>query len=285
LLLAISARLPLSLLHGAARALGAIMARVPSRAARTTSRNVEVCFPQLEPADTRRLARASLQHSLCYLFEAGRSWSWSVARLRELSREPEGVEQLRQAVSAGRGLVLLAPHLGNWEIFRLLVSHGLPAHFLYLPSRWPALDSLLLESRSRGGLRMAAAGRQGVSKLLRALRAGELVGILPDQVPPDGSGVYAPFFAQQAYTMTLACKLAQRPGVRSFCGYAVRLPGGAGFRMVVQEIDLQKENLEESISAMNSAIEGMIAQHPEQYHWEYKRFRRQPDDSEFYPAG
>lgn len=162
------------------------------------------------------------------------------------------------------------------------MCYGLPAHFLYMPPDDPALDRLLLRSRARGGLRMAAGGQAGVGKLLRALRAGELVGILPDQVPADGSGVFAPFFAQPAYTMTLACKLAQRPGARVFCGYAKRLPAGAGFRAVVRELDLRRENLDESITAMNQAIEEMVRECPEQYQWEYKRFRRQPDNSEFY---
>lgn len=164
------------------------------------------------------------------------------------------------------------------------MCYGLHAHFLYMPPDDPALDRLLLRSRARGGLRMAAGGQAGVGKLLRALRAGELVGILPDQVPADGSGVFAPFFAQPAYTMTLACKLAQRPGARVFCGYAKRLPAGAGFRAVIRELDLRRENLDESITAMNQAIEEMVRECPEQYQWEYKRFRRQPDDTEFYTA-
>ena len=129
---------------------------------------------------------------------------------------------------------------------------------------------------------MAVAGKSGVAKLLRALREGEVVGILPDQVPADGSGEFAPFFGQPAYTMTLAAKLAQRPGVRVFCGYARRLPHAAGFRAEMRELDLRCENLDAALAAMNHAIEDMVRECPEQYQWEYKRFRRQPDDSEFY---
>ncbi len=162
------------------------------------------------------------------------------------------------------------------------MCYGYSAHFLYMPPDEPALDRLLLRSRARGGLRMAAAGQAGVGKLIRALKAGELVGILPDQVPADGSGVFAPFFDQPAYTMTLACKLAQRPGIRVFCGYAKRLPTGAGFRAVIRELDLRRETLDESITAMNQAIEELVRECPEQYQWEYKRFRRQPDNTEFY---
>ena len=202
--------------------------------------------------------------------------------MAKLIREAEGVDEFREAVATGNGVILLAPHLGNWEIFGISMCYGSPSHFLYMPPDEPALDRLLLRSRARGGLRMAAGGKKGVSKLLRALRAGELVGILPDQVPADGSGVFAPFFARPAYTMTLACKLAQRPGVRVFCGYAARLPGAAGFRAIVRELDLRRDSFDESVSAMNQAIEEMVQECPEQYQWEYKRFRRQPDNTEFY---
>ncbi len=258
--------------------------RVPNRAARTTLRNARTCFPELEVASARDFARLSLEHSLCGLFEMGRAWLWPVPRLIELVRESEGVGEFRRAALGGKGAVLLAPHLGNWEIFGISICHGIPAHFMYMPPQQPALDRLLRRSRSRGGLRLVAGDRTGVGKLLRALQAGELAGILPDQVPADGSGVFAPFFGQPAYTMTLACKLARRRGVRVFCGYAARLPGGAGFRVVVRELDLRANGLDASAAAMNRAIEEMVRECPEQYQWEYKRFRRRPDNSEFYAA-
>ena len=282
LFLTTSALLPLPLLHALARPLGSLLLRLPNRAARTTLRNLKACFPQLDEPSVRDLARRSLRHSLCALFEMGRAWLWPMPRMAKLIREAEGVDKFRDAVAAGNGVILLAPHLGNWEIFGISMCHGSPAHFLYMPPDNPALDRLLVRSRARGGLRMAAGGQAGVNKLLRALRAGELVGILPDQVPADGSGVFAPFFAQPAYTMTLACKLAQRNGVRVFCGYAARLPKSAGFRAVVRELDLRYENLDDSVTAMNQAIEEMVQECPDQFQWEYKRFRRQPDNTEFY---
>lgn len=284
LFLGLGALLPLPLLHGLARPLGSLLLWLPNRAARTTLRNVRTCFPELDAESIRKLARQSLQNSLCALFEMGRAWLWPMPKTIEMIRESEGVEAFRQAVSEGKGTILLAPHLGNWEIFGISMCYELPARFMYLPPRRPALDLLLRQSRARGGLRLAAAGKTGVAKLLRTLNSGELIGILPDQVPADRSGVFAPFFGQDAYTMTLACKLAQRPDVRVFCGYAARLPEGAGFRVNMQELGLRRDSLDESVAAMNRAIEGMVRECPEQYQWEYKRFRRQPDGSEFYQA-
>lgn len=282
--LALTARAPLRVLHGLAGPLGRLLLLIPNRAAKTTVLNLQTCFPELEPRVIRDLARTSMRNSLCSLFEMGRAWLWPMPKMIEMIRESKGVEAFRQAVSEGKGTILLAPHLGNWEIFGISMCYELPARFMYLPPRRPALDRLLRQSRARGGLRLAAAGKTGVSKLLRTLNSGELIGILPDQVPADRSGVFAPFFGQDAYTMTLACKLAQRPDVRVFCGYAARLPEGAGFRVDMQEFDLRRDSLDESVAAMNRAIEGMVRECPEQYQWEYKRFRRQPDGSEFYRA-
>ncbi|MCY4015989.1 MAG: lysophospholipid acyltransferase family protein [Gammaproteobacteria bacterium] len=282
LFLGACALMPLPLLHGLARLFGSVLLWLPNRAARTTLRNLRTCFPELDEAVLRELARASLRHSLCAMLEMGRAWLWPMPRMTGLIRESEGVDAFRRAVAAGDGVILLAPHLGNWEVFGISMCHGYPAHFLYMPPDDPALDRLLLRSRARGGLRMAAGGREGVGKLLRALRAGELVGILPDQVPADGGGVFAPFFGEAAYTMTLACKLAQRPGARVFCGYAKRLPASAGFSISVRELDLRRDKLEDAAAAMNQAIEELVRESPEQYQWEYKRFRRQRDDTEFY---
>ena len=280
--LRLSALLPLSWLHGGASLLVAWVLRFRVRAARTTLTNLQVSFPDLDEAELGKLARESLWHSLCALLEMGRAWCWPVPRLAELLGESAEVAEYRRAAASRDGVILLAPHLGNWEMFGITMTYGLQAHFLYAPPPNPAFDLLLRRSRERGGLRMAAAGKSGVAKMLRALREGEVVGILPDQVPADGSGEFAPFFGQPAYTMTLAAKLAQRPGVRVFCGYARRLPHAAGFRAEMRELDLRCENLDEALAAMNHAIEDMVRECPEQYQWEYKRFRRQPDNSEFY---
>ncbi len=281
-LLALAAVMPPDWSASLARSLGAVLACWPNRSARTTLRNIRTCFPELADNEARQLARASLQHSLCGLLETGPAWLWPVARVNTAVRETEGVGELRQALASGSGAILLAPHLGNWEIFGITVTYGLPAYFMHSPSRWPAVDRLMRGGRGRGGLRMVPADRSGVAAMLRALRGGELCGILPDQVPSDGSGVFAPFFGQPAYTMTLACKLARRTGARVFCGYAGRLPGGAGFRVVVRETELARPSLEDAVASMNSALEELVRECPEQYQWEYKRFRRQPDDSEFY---
>jgi KDO2-lipid IV(A) lauroyltransferase len=119
---------------------------------------------------------------------------------------------------------------------------------------------------------------------LKALQSGEIIAVLPDQVPADESGMYAPFFGVPALTMTLVSKLTQRTGAKVFCGFAQRLPKGKGFKVVLQEANpaVFSNNLEESITGLNESVEHSVELAVAQYQWEYKRFRRQPDGEDFY---
>lgn len=146
------------------------------------------------------------------------------------------------------------------------------------------MDRLLKEVRSRSGVKLAPTNRKGVAQLLTALRQGEMVGVLPDQVPADSSGGFAPFFGEPAFTMTLISKLVQRTEAEVFCGFAQRLPAGRGFRAVFRPADpaIASDDLTVSLTALNRTVQECVALAPSQYQWEYKRFRRRPDNSEFY---
>ena len=282
--LKLCAVMPLSWLHLLGRGWGKLLQLLPNRARETTARNLAVCFPDLGTANREQLTSRSLQHTACTLLEMGKAWMLPIEKTRDLVVAEEGAEELRATIASRRGVILLAPHLSNWEILGFYISKGIETSFMYQPPSSPAIDRLIKKSRSRSGVKMAPTNRKGVSQVMRALQNGELVGILPDQVPPDESGVFAPFFGQPAFTMTLVSKLAQRSGARVFCGFAQRLPRGEGFKVVVREAlpGIYDPDLQQSVAAMNASVQDLVAVAPEQYQWEYKRFRRQPDDSEFY---
>ncbi len=282
-LLRICAVLPLGALQALGRAAGRALRRGGGRARRTTERNIRTCFPRLSEAEVDALARDSLGQSVCTALEAGKAWLPPIAKTLALVRRAEGHGEFRAATESGRGVILLAPHLGNWEIYGLFASAGVPSTFMFQPPRRAGLAPLLAAGRSRGGLRLAPADRGGVARLLAALRRGELVGLLPDQVPADSGGVFAPFFGEPALTMTLAGRLAVRTGARVFCGFARRLPRGGGFEAVFMPAEgVADEDPAASAAALNRAVERCARAAPAQYHWEYKRFRRRPDDAEFY---
>ena len=276
--------LPLRVLHTLATGLGGLFAVIPNRSAATTRRNIDVCFPYLSPADREALARRSLVGMVCTALEMGKAWLLPVQQTLDLVTEAEGLEELRAAAATGDGVILLAPHLGNWEVFGYYACEGLASNFMYQPPKNPQMDALLRGVRAKSGVQLAPTNRKGVALLLSALQRGELVGVLPDQVPADEGGVYADFFGKSAFTMTLTSRLAQRGKPRVFCGFAQRLPKGKGFKVIVHEADagIYDQDLAASAAAINRSIERCVLLAPEQYQWEYKRFRRQPDDSEFY---
>jgi KDO2-lipid IV(A) lauroyltransferase len=278
------ALLPLSWLHALGRGLGLAFSRLPNRARSTTEKNLRTCFPGRDERWYQAMCRDSLQNTACTALEMGKAWMNPVSSTLSLVVESEGYEQYRQAVDSGDGVILLAPHLSNWEIFGFYACDEVAATFMYQPPRRAAMDRLLKEVRSRSGVSLAPTNRRGVAQLLSALQRGEMVGVLPDQVPADSSGEFAPFFGEPAFTMTLISKLAQRTGARIFCGFALRLPRGRGFRAIFREADpaIASAELLESVTALNRTVEQCVELAPSQYQWEYKRFRRRPDNSEFY---
>lgn len=201
-----------------------------------------------------------------------------------LVTQTEGLEEFRRAAKGNEGIILLAPHLSNWEIFGVYASQNIASTFMYQPPKLPALDRLLQRTRSRGGIKLAPTDRKGVSMVLKALQHGELVGVLPDQVPNDEGGEFATFFGEQALTMTLVSKLAARSNAKVFCGFVVRLPKGNGFKLLIREADkaIYDEDLLVSVQGLNKTVEKCVLMAVEQYQWEYKRFRKRPDGQKFY---
>jgi Kdo2-lipid IVA lauroyltransferase/acyltransferase len=194
-----------------------------------------------------------------------------------------GAELVEAAHAQGRGIVFLTPHLGCFEVTaqaiaeRFAARHG-PITVLYRPARQKWLRELMDGSRARPGLATAPATLAGVRQLIRALRRGEAVGLLPDQVPPEGMGVWAPFFGQPAYTMTLAARLVQQTGAVPLLVWGERLPRGAGYAVRFSAFDgtlpADASAQAESAAVINRAMERLIMQCPQQYLWGYNRYKQ-----------
>ena len=279
LFLRILALLPLSMTRALGRMLGLLTYLLPTRMRRTSETNLALCFPALDATKRRELLRASLANTFEAICETGAVWLWPASRTLNLITRVEGLELLQSAKAAGKGVLVLAPHLGNWEIFGLYLNVcgcGQSSQLYQAPAS-PALDRLIYEARSRAGARMVNTDNKGVAELLRALRAGEVVGILPDQVPPTNGGDFAPFFGIPALTMTLFTRLQHKTGALVVVGYARR--EADGFTVVFRQPDsaIYDGNLSQSLPALNRSIEIVVKEAPAQYQWEYKRFKRQPE--------
>jgi len=199
--------------------------------------------------------------------------------------EWHGAALIDDALRAGRGLLLLTPHLGSFELSAQAYAERWgrlkPITVLYRPARHPALRALQERARARPALAAAPADLGGVRQMLRALRRGEAVGLLPDQVPPHGQGTWAPFFGRPAYSMTLAARLALQSGAPVLLARCERLPAGRGYRLSLSPLAepipaaaADDDALQRAQAAViNRAMEQQIRQCPEQYLWGYNRYK------------
>ncbi|WP_298827969.1 lysophospholipid acyltransferase family protein [uncultured Piscinibacter sp.] len=227
-------------------------------------------------------ARAAIAEAGRMVMELPFLWLRPATRpLAEFTRI-EGAELVAAAHADGRGLLLLTPHLGCFEICaqayaeRFAPQYG-PVTVLYRPAKQGWLREVIESSRARPGLATAPASLAGVRQMIRALRRGETVGLLPDQVPPEGMGEWAPFFGRPAYTMTLAARLAQQTGAAVLLIWGERLRGGRGYVVRIlpmnEALPVDVAAQAESAAVINRAMESLIRQCPQQYLWGYHRFK------------
>ena len=192
----------------------------------------------------------------------------------------DGAEHVQAALDRQRGIVFLTPHLGCFEVTAQAYAarfgaQGQPMTVLFRPPRKAWLRNVVAASRQRPGLATAPTTLAGVKQLIKALKAGQCVGLLPDQVPPEGLGVWAPFFGKPAYTMTLSARLAQQTGATVLVAWGERLSWGRGYGIHVMPLQQTlSADMTEAAAQINHAMEALIGQKPQQYLWGYARYKK-----------
>ena len=191
----------------------------------------------------------------------------------------QGIEHVEQAYAQQRGVVFLTPHLGCFEITAQMIAksfheqHG-DLTVMYRPPNQRWMTEMMTYVRNRPGLRAVPTNLTGVRQMVRELRQGRAVGILPDHVPPEGQGLWAPFFGRPAYTMTLAAKLVHQTGAAVVFVWGERLPAARGYRMhCVPMQEPLSADLQTAVTQINQAMETLILSAPDQYMWSYARYR------------
>ena len=192
---------------------------------------------------------------------------------------------VESAYAAGHGVLFLTPHLGCFEVTAQALTASFSAKFgpltvLYRPSRKEGLGQVMEATRARPGLDTAPTTLAGVRQMIKALRAGRAVGLLPDQVPPEGMGQWTPFFGKPAYTMTLAARLALQTGAKLMVIWGERLPWGQGYRIHASELNTpEKADVDLLVLQINQAMERLILTRPDQYLWGYARYKQPRQES------
>lgn len=262
------ARLPLWLLHGVGWALGWGVFGLSAVYRQRFLANVRLA------GRSAAHWRSAVGQAGCLVAEIPRLWLG-----RPVPLHWAGAEHIEAALAQGRGIVFLTPHLGCFEITAQAYAQRFgarqPMTVLFRTPRKPWLRELVARARNRPGLYAVPTTLAGVKQLIKALRQGQSVGLLPDQVPPQGQGVWAPFFGRPAYTMTLSARLAQQTGATVLVAWGERLPWGRGYRIHVQPLgESLPADLQEAATVINRAMEQLIAGCPQQYLWGYARYKQ-----------
>ena len=268
--LKIFAKLPLPVLHIVGKSIGTVIYWFPGRYRIRIDRNLRQAGYPIKGMGRRASAQTGAM-----IMETPKVWLNHQSCLRKISSPDEAVVQA--ARQTGKGILYLTPHLGSFEITARYIAQSTPITVMYRPPRWTPLAPVMAQARDIPGLRAVPANLQGVREFVRALRKGQAVGMLPDQVPRGGEGIWTPFFERPAYTMTLAAKLALQTQVAVVLTAGERLPGGRGWRIHYERLpEPLPTTVAELTHAINQAMESLIQRFPEQYLWSYSRYKR-PD--------
>lgn len=282
LLLKLTGCLPLGLVRLIGRMLEYILRPFPNDLHRITRINIALTKPELGYAEQKTLTNKSVQSTLINALEMILVWQNNNHWLNNKLISIENETLIKGMCQSGKGLLVIAPHVGNWEVLgRKLTEYG-PTTSLYRPPRQAHMDSLIREGRERSGAKLVPTSQRGIAALLRALRDGEIVGILPDQVPQPNAGIFAPFFNIPAYTMTLIYNLIRKTQCDVILAYALRTQNG--FELIFKTVDesIFSDDMETSVNALSQTVERCTEEDFSQYQWSYKRFKRQENGVDFY---
>ena len=280
------ARLPWPLLRALADGMAWLWVALDAREARVTRRNLELIRADLDANARESLIRGILRTTARQTFETLRLWTRPASRNLADLVEIHGEALFDDALRSGTGLIVAAPHMGNWELLNQWLARKTPLAILYRPPESAVGEAFLRRVRANAGgeVEQVRAEAAGVRTLLKRLQKGGVVGILPDQQPKAGEGEFAPFFGKQALTMTLLGRLAHRSGARVLLCWCERLPGTGTPRFALHveaaPAGVDAADLTQAVAALNAGVEAVARRDFAQYQWTYKRYTLRPPGSD-----
>lgn len=271
--------LPLAVQRGIGSLAGRLAHAFNTREAKVARRNLEQVAPELDAAERERRVGEILRATGRNALETLRVWTRSRAANIGLVREVHGGQELADLLAEGRGVIIAAPHYGNWELLLEYLAGLGPFSLVYRVPEKPAGDVFLQLARGGENVRLVPAETNAMRPLWRALKAGEVIGITPDQQPKFGGGEFAPFFGKQALTLSLIPRLAEKSGAPVVFGYAEPVPGGFDVHFERAPAGIASPDLVHATTVMNQCVEAIARRDLRQYQWTYKRYTLRPPGS------
>lgn len=279
------AQLPYRCIYGLGWCIGSLLYYFNSKIRGNVVTNITRCFPELSNHERQQLIKAAMRHTFIRGLEMPYFWFAPINRILKLIKASEGEHAaFERAATKGAGAFFMFLHHGCWEIINCHFGTQYDITVLYKPPKDATQDALLNHVRQRlGRTTMYPTSVAGIRNIIKTLKAGGKASFSPDHQPPNDQGIFVPFFGIPALTMTLPYKLVKKVGVEACLTYAIRLPKGHGFKlMVVPVTDPAFYGQDEvaATAALNREIEAVARQHPEQYEWSYRRFRKRPPEEQ-----
>lgn len=262
---------PLRVLHGLGALLGRVTFASSKSYAQRTEENLRVANLASNETEYAALLKRTIAEGGKSIMELPWVWTQPLEKICARVQRCEGWEYVESAQTSGKGIIFLTPHWGSFEVFGLYVGQRMTLTNLYRAPKQSWLGAIMRSGRQRGFAKLAPADVSGVRLLFKALKRGEAIGLLPDQVPSNGEGEWVNFFNLPAYTMTLSGRLAQSSGAAVLLAYTERLPHGRGYVIRIEPLQL---DFSQSVPLqINQALERVIASAPAQYLWSYNRYK------------
>ncbi|AKC86868.1 lipid A biosynthesis lauroyl acyltransferase [Pseudoxanthomonas suwonensis] len=273
--------LPWAVLYRLGDGIAALWRRRDARESRVARRNLELAFPQLDADQREALHRRILRTTARQALETLKLWTRPPADNLALIREVHGAALYDQALAAGGGVIVAAPHFGNWELLNQWLASRGPIAIVYRPPESAMGDAFLQQVRGVDNVRQVRAEGAAVRQLWKVLKDGGAVGILPDQQPKAGDGEFAPFFGVQALSMTLLSRLAERTGAPVLLAWCERIGDGPGFVLHIEPAPpaIADADPKAAVACLNAEVERIARRDPAQYQWTYKRYTLRPPGS------
>lgn len=262
--------LSLSRLHRIGAVLGQVMYFMMPGTRKLISENIKQSNLLAAEVDTSDFVKCNIQETAKGIFESLAIWQKPKEEVMSWVTGAFDWETIEAARQRGKGIIFITPHMGCFEITSLYYGSFYPITVLFRKPKRKWLRTLTSSGRAHSKVKLAPANASGVRMLIQALKKGEAIGILPDQIPGKGEGEWAPFFGKAAYTMTLASKLANKTGASVIMAYGERLDNARGFKI---HLNLLAEGAIGSPSLLNNILEEQIKENPAQYLWAYPRYK------------
>jgi Kdo2-lipid IVA lauroyltransferase/acyltransferase len=267
----LASRLPLAALHRMGTVLGWATYLLSGKYAGRMRENLGYGLPDLPETAFRRVLRAGVAEAGKGVAELPWLWRRPLSEVTASVKTCDGWEYVEAARVRGKGIIFLTPHLGCFEISAMYVAQWMSITVLYRPPKLAWLEQVMRSGRERGQMRLARTDVGGVRLLYKALKRGEAIGLLPDQVPGGGEGEWANFFGHPAYTMTLVGRLAESSGASVLMTYVVRMPRGEGYAIRFKPLEFVSGI--PVTQQINAALEEVVRACPAQYLWSYNRYK------------